>query len=87
MNLYTVYDKASKIYGNPWPAHNDVTATRQFKQEVNRQAETNPIYTNPSDFALFQIGEYDNESGRITPVMQKIIVEASTLVNKPEETK
>ena len=45
---------------------NDATAIRNFENAV-RQVNS-ILSSHPNDFALFKVGEYDNESGVISPV-------------------
>ena len=45
---------------------NDATAVRNFEHAV-RQPDS-ILASHPNDFALFKLGEYDNESGVISPL-------------------
>lgn len=63
MNIYSVYDKATKTYGTPWFQPTDQAALRGFTNEVNRPAESNVIYTNPEDFVLYKLGKFSPELG------------------------
>jgi hypothetical protein len=45
---------------------NDATAIRNFEHAV-RQPDS-LLASHPNDFAFFKVGEYDNESGVISPV-------------------
>lgn len=45
---------------------NDATAVRNFEHAV-RQPDS-LLASHPNDFALYIVGEYDNQSGQILPV-------------------
>lgn len=49
---------------------NDATAIRNFEHAV-RQPDS-ILASHPNDFALFKVGEYDNESGVISPVFPPV---------------
>ena len=45
---------------------NDATAIRNFEHAVRQRDSI--LASHPNDFALFKVGEYDNESGVVSPV-------------------
>lgn len=51
---------------------NDATAIRNFEHAV-RQPDS-ILASHPNDFALFKVGEYDNESGVISPVFPPMLL-------------
>lgn len=51
---------------------NDATAVRNFEHAV-RQPDS-ILASHPNDFALFKVGEYDNESGVISPVFPPMLL-------------
>ena len=61
--IYSLYDKKSKLYGNTFTSVNDGTAIREMQQAVS--SEGSIIQKYPSDYALFKISEWDDESGMI----------------------
>jgi len=61
-NLYSVHDKATGRYGNPWIAENDNTAKRAFER-LAADANTD-IHFRPGDFRLVAVGYFDDESGQ-----------------------
>lgn len=67
--LYVVKDELSNHFFNPTPFQSKEEAERQFKTNVNN---IELWKSNPSDFSLFKVGEYNEETGEITPVMEKI---------------
>lgn len=82
--LASVYDSASQVFARPFPVIANGQAIRDFTDEVNRVADDNPLYKHPSDYVLYIIGSFDDQSGFIdaltTPevlVRGKDVVKAS----------
>lgn len=60
-NLYSIYDRQTQSYGNPWMAENDNTAKRAFERLA---ADPNTdLHFRPKDYELFAVGFFDEESG------------------------
>lgn len=66
MNVYTIKDTASGVYGNPNFMHSDKQALREFEDIVNDK-DGNKIAMHPADFIMFRIGTYDTTTGVIEP--------------------
>lgn len=61
-NFYAVKDTLTNIYRQPTLMMSDEEATRQFKSNVNNI----PLWKdNPSDFELWNLGEFDETTGEI----------------------
>lgn len=62
--MFTVYDSKAEVYMRPFFARADGEATRMFAASV---ADPNHQFgSNPADYTLFAIGEYDDDSARFT---------------------
>ena len=59
--LYSVYDTIAAVFNKPFTEHNDESAKRAFTNSASEQPNIN-------DYALYHLGEYDDNSGVITPV-------------------
>lgn len=82
--LFAIKDKKS-TFGTIFEMVNEGAAVRDFGQNVMRPApegRVNMMHDFPEDYALAVIGEYDNETGVITPCEPKIIAEASQYIAK-----
>lgn len=64
VNIYVVYDRASKHYGSIHNQKTDAEAIRSFSQVVNEPG--NQISNTPDDFTLFSIGQFDQNIGELT---------------------
>ena len=66
MVICSIRDSAADAYGRPFFLPSVGVAIRSFTDEVNRPSEDNQIYQHPEDFDLFELGEFDDTSGRST---------------------
>ena len=62
--VYSLYDKKSGTYGNPFIASNDNTAGRIVNDLVTNSGDS-IIALHPDDFDLYFLGCYDVHSGEI----------------------
>lgn len=65
LKLYALHDSKAKMYNRPMPSQNDETSIRGF-MEAAIKPDTD-INNNPSDYSLFRIGTYDEETSILTP--------------------
>ena len=65
LSIYTIHDSAAQAYLAPFFLHNDGLAIRAFQDNVNSTEENN-ISKHPEQFAMFKIGEMDDQTGVIT---------------------
>jgi hypothetical protein len=70
LKVYSIFDSAAKAYVQPFYMHNDGLAIRAFMDNVNSKEENN-ISKHPDQFTLFQIGEFDDTSGKIDSIDPK----------------
>lgn len=80
MGLYVIYDKHTG-YMAPSCQKNDDTAKRAFGLDI-KSDEMNVINVNPADFNLQKIGEYETDTGVITPCNPTIICDAVEFTGK-----
>jgi hypothetical protein len=63
--ICSVYDKAVGAYMRPFFAQSPGQAVRMFVDEVNGDS---PFNKHPEDYALFQIGEFFDNDGKIMAI-------------------
>lgn len=68
--MYAIKDRKSGFL-QPMADLNDACAMRNFQNATMDHKST--FYTHGSDFELYRIGEYDTESGIITPEDKKFL--------------
>lgn len=80
-NLYSIFDKKSGTYMQPFVELTDGTATRQC---MDLLANPNtPFAKFPDDFTLMRIGSWDEIEGKPKgQIPPEFIVELSSLTNK-----
>lgn len=68
MQLFTVYDKTGKTYGDIVYAKNKDVLLREVLNMFRRydHQQQNPHYLNAEDFTIFKIGDYQKSTGQIT---------------------
>jgi len=66
LTLCTVKDRAADAYGRPMFVPSVGVAIRSFSDEINRADAENQLYNHPDDFDLYELGEFDDNSGRFT---------------------
>ena len=68
--VFTVYDAKIEAYMSPFLMATKAQAIRTFGDTVND--EKNQRNKHPEDYTLFEIGEYDDNSGNYTMLSAKI---------------
>ena len=63
LTLCTVKDRAADAYGRPMFVPSTGVAIRSFSDEINRAAEDNQMYNHADDFDLYELGEFDDNTG------------------------
>ena len=66
VKLFTVYDSKAEAYFPPWIAPTIKAALRAFSDQVNKSGT--PVNSHPEDYALFCIGEFDDNSGIVKSI-------------------
>ena len=82
--MFSVFDNATQVYCPPFIAATVSSALRDFAFAAN-DASTN-IGKYPTDYTLFSVGEYDDQSGEIIPQVHKSLGLAASYVKQPEVT-
>lgn len=65
VNVYAIYDSKVQAFLQPWYAQNHATACRNL--ELACRDPKSGFVQFPVDYTLFCIGEYDDQSGVISP--------------------
>lgn len=61
-NVYSVYDQKAKVFCQPFCSLNDETALRAFAYSANDTSTEIGRY--PSDFDLYNLGFFDDQTGK-----------------------
>ena len=68
--VVSVKDRAASTYGQPLFVPTIGVATRSLQDEVNRADQNNQLHLHPEDFDLYELGEFDDSSGRVSMLDQ-----------------
>lgn len=71
LHMYAIHDGAVDAYGTPFFVVNDAVASRCFDGLCSDDSST--VYHNPSDFALYHLGIYDDTNGSVISSPPRII--------------
>jgi hypothetical protein len=63
--ICSVRDSAADAFGRPFFMSSVGIAIRSFTDEVNNETPDNPLNKHPKDFALYELGEYDDNTAMI----------------------
>lgn len=75
--MFSVQDAAADAFIRPFCFPAVGLAHRSFADEVNRNSADNSMYQHPDDYSLWRIGEFDEDSGIITPCQPERIAAGS----------
>ena len=69
MTVY-IYSMRDALTGFMQPSFelNDAVAMRNFEAAVLNSAPQNLLHSNPQDYTLFKLGEFNSNTGIITPM-------------------
>nr|QXN72777.1 MAG: nonstructural protein [Microvirus sp.] len=77
LKVFTVYDSKAEAYLKPFYASTLGTATRDFANICNDPEH--PFCKHPEDFCLFELGSYDDASGKfenlVAPISRGLAIE------------
>lgn len=84
--LFTVFDNKTQVFCPPFVAITQSAALRDFAYAANDKSTSVGKY--PTDFTLYLIGEFDDETALVTETQMRNLGTASTFLNlnaTPEE--
>lgn len=71
--VVSVRDRAVDNFGTPFFVVSKGQAIRSFSDEINRKADDNMLNRHPEDYDLYELGEFDNDSGAFEVSTPKMI--------------
>lgn len=75
--LYSVFDKKAAVYCAPFLAHNMASAIRDLSRAANDPQSVVGQY--PSDYELYEVGDWDENTGVIEARSVTFVVNAASL--------
>lgn len=80
LKLFSVYDQKSESYSTPFPAKTIGEAERSFAEEAKNPNSLVSKY--PTDYNLFYIGDFCQETCEVIPNSKQLISSAFNLLEK-----
>lgn len=82
LKIFAVYDSKAESYMQPFFMQTAGMAIRAFADTVNREPNS-ALAAHPGDFTLFQIAEYEQDTGEFTQLPAKINLGTALEHKKP----
>jgi hypothetical protein len=77
--VYSIYDKKIEVYNTPFFFSDHISAARAFgRLQLDPQSM---LYAYPDDYALYQIGEFDDQTGIVSPVTPPKYIQSYEIPN------
>lgn len=81
LNAYTLFDSKSLVFNQPFFAHNNAVAIRMVT-EIAQDMNTS-IGRHPSDYVVYRVGTYDDQTGFFSPLeIREHVVDVISLVQR-----
>ena len=77
--IVTIRDRAADVFGIPSFVMSLGAAVRSFGDEVNKK-DGSPLSGHPEDFDLYELGEYDDDTGQFSQGIPRQIAVGKDLV-------
>jgi len=76
--LVGIFDRKAQSFVEISATEHLGVAARLFTEAVNTKSES-PIYKWPNDFELYHLGNVDTETGALSPVDKKLVIQGETI--------
>lgn len=83
--IFAIKDRAVDNFGDPMAMPSTQHAIRWFKDIVNTNAADSAIARHPDDYDLYQVGDYDDDSGALIPNAMTVLVARAKDLVYPKE--
>ena len=79
LKIFAVRDQAVDAFNRPFFSPSRGLAVRSFTDEVNRSDPANPMYAHHEEFVLYELGQFDEETGIFETINPLIVCYASSV--------
>lgn len=69
--IYSIHDSKAEAFMNPFFKPTRAMAQRDFELAINDEASM--MSKTPADFSLFELGQFDADTGEIQPMLQTMV--------------
>lgn len=82
-HLYSLFDQGARFFGAPMMTQNE-SMLRRGLEALLQDNQRLPIFEYPEEFIVYKIGEFDPETGEISPVIPAARIESvAVFMRKP----
>jgi hypothetical protein len=78
--LYAIFDRASGVYDGPLRGQADGVVIRQFCDLA--VGDDHPVAQHPEDYTLFKIGEFNDGTGELEPMVPEKLINGGEAVSQ-----
>lgn len=82
IKIYAIYDQKLEAYNRPFFLISEGVAIRAFQDEINNI--DSELSKHPADYDLYKLGEYDEQTGEITPNKPQLLANGKDLIYREE---
>lgn len=83
LSIYALFDRVAGFYGQPFFLHTDGEARRAVAELVRDPNTT--VGRHPADYALFRVGYWDNQLGKVESHSPEHLVNVVSLLRVQPE--
>lgn len=66
--IVALKDTAARVFGVPFVVQAAAQAVRSLRDEVNSTESTSDVARHPSDFELYEVAYFNDETGSVSPL-------------------
>lgn len=83
LKVFSVRDEKTRTYMRPIFDAHTASALRSWSEIVNEPSS--PMCKFPSDFSLYEVGQFDDEQGQLIPIVPHLVATALEYKQAPQE--
>lgn len=72
--VVAIKDVKAEVFLVPAFVGSTYSAIRSFGDQINHAADDNILYKHPEDFALYQLGVFEDDTGIVTPYSTPLLL-------------
>lgn len=81
-SIVALKDTAARVFGIPFVVQATAQAVRSLRDEVNSSTSESDVRKHPSDFELYEVATFDDETGVVVcPERPQLLCRAKDLVD------
>lgn len=74
VSMFSIHDQTAEVYNKPFLSPNAALARRGFLEHIATGDKEHDVVKYPSEFSLYEIGSYDDNSAQLHPHQVPIFI-------------